>query len=118
MKLVVTGGRDYAMSESDFETLAEVLETLKPEEVCVGCARGVDDTVAWFSMSKDIPTNRFIADWESHGKAAGPIRNRYMLDYAGFDAVVLVFPGGKGTADMEKQAIKRGLTILRPEGAE
>jgi hypothetical protein len=56
------------------------------------------------------------ADWRRHGRAAGPIRNRLLLEQAlveaqahtfpAFSASVLViaFPGGAGTASLVQQA--------------
>ena len=54
-----------------------------------------------------------IPDWEHFGRAAGPIRNKKMAEYA--DAVIL-FPGGKGTASMLKEAQKAELTIYDYRG--
>ena len=51
---------------------------------------------------------RFPADWDKHGRAAGPIRNAQMARYA--DAVAL-FPGGRGTASMRRVAEKAGITV-------
>ena len=47
------------------------------------------------------------ADWTKHGKAAGPIRNQKMLDEC--PDLVVAFPGGKGTADMVRRAMKAGI---------
>jgi hypothetical protein len=41
------------------------------------------------------------ADWDTHGKAAGGIRNQAMLD-SGIQGA-LVFAGGNGTADMVRR---------------
>jgi hypothetical protein len=52
----------------------------------------------------------YEADWESHGRAAGPIRNAKML-IEGKPDYVIAFPGGYGTLDMKKKAIKAGLEV-------
>jgi hypothetical protein len=44
-----------------------------------------------------------MAEWESLGRKAGPIRNQRMLT-EGKPALVVAFPGGKGTANMVAQA--------------
>jgi len=41
----------------------------------------------------------YPADWETYGRAAGPIRNQKMLDSEQINLCV-AFPGGAGTADM------------------
>jgi hypothetical protein len=56
------------------------------------------------------------ADWRRHGRAAGPIRNRLLLEQALVEAqahtspafsasvMVIAFPGGAGTASLVQQA--------------
>jgi YspA, cpYpsA-related SLOG family len=51
------------------------------------------------------------ADWERHGKAAGPIRNAKMLEEK--PDLVLAFPGGKGTADLVRKAEKAKVEIRK-----
>ena len=60
----------------------------------------------------DIPCWGFPADWNSYGKAAGPIRNKQMLD-EGKPDVVIAFPGGTGTANMIMQATKAGVKVVK-----
>ena len=52
------------------------------------------------------------ANWDLHGKAAGPIRNRTMLN-AHPNAIVVAFPGGRGTDNCISEAQARNMTILR-----
>lgn len=54
----------------------------------------------------------FVPDWDRHGKAAGPIRNRDMLEKAGGNAFFVAFWDGKspGTKDCITQARK----LLKP----
>ena len=77
-------------------------------EVVSGGAAGADREGEKWAAGWGLPVKKFPADWKMHGKAAGPIRNREMAQYA--DAVAL-FPGGKGTADMFNEATKAGLMI-------
>jgi UDP-N-acetylmuramoylalanine-D-glutamate ligase len=58
-----------------------------------------------------IPVETYEADWDTHGKAAGPIRNKRMLDEGKPDLVV-AFPGGRGTANMISQARKAGVEVI------
>jgi hypothetical protein len=50
------------------------------------------------------------ADWQKHGTAAGPIRNKQMI-VSGKPDLVLAFPGGRGTADMSRRAEKHGIPL-------
>lgn len=112
MRIVCTGGRDY----EDDAMVFDVLLALKPESVHVGdCPTGLDRTVRDFCKSKRIPVRIYEADWKTHGKAAGPIRNRHMVEMAGPDAVVIAFPGGKGTESCVAAARGLNRMILRVE---
>jgi len=49
-------------------------------------------------------------EWDELGKKAGPLRNQRMLDEGKPDLVV-AFPGGGGTKDMVRRAVKAGVAI-------
>ncbi len=103
--VVVAGGRDYRITEAD----EAWLDTLPIREVVSGGASGADAGGEAWARKRGIPVKRFPADWNTHGRAAGPIRNRQMAEYA--DGVVL-FPGGRGTDSMRREAERRGLQIF------
>lgn len=98
MRICVCGGRDY----NDKETVWRALDTIKaimPNFTLVhGDAKGADSLADAWARYNGIETDPFPADWELHGKSAGPIRNRQMIA-SGID-LLLAFPGGRGTADM------------------
>ena len=106
MKLIIAGGRDYSFSRNDYTRL-EAIEDIS--EVVCGGASGADYAGKLWAFSQGIPVELMPADWETHGKAAGPIRNRQMAAYA--DAVAL-FSGGRGTDSMYREAEKAGLKIF------
>jgi hypothetical protein len=50
----------------------------------------------------------FKADWDKHGKAAGPIRNQQMAQEA--DGLIAFWDGkSRGTKDMIQKALNYGL---------
>ncbi len=102
---IIAGGRDYKLTLSD----EAWLDTLPIREVVSGGASGADAGGEAWAKKRGIPIKRFPADWKTHGRAAGPIRNRQMAEYA--DAVVL-FPGGRGTDSMRTEAERQGLRIF------
>lgn len=110
--VVVTGGRDY----QDAEMVNDVLDFLLPPRLVIGDAKGAD-TLAWewAKARPDQHYSRHIAEWDLHGKKAGPLRNKAMLDDAGTHAVVVAFKGGAGTEDCIRQAKARNMIILRVE---
>jgi len=63
-------------------------------------------------LNRDVKLTRCRAEWEKHGKRAGPIRNRQMLELKP-DGVV-AFPGDRGTRDMITAAQEAGVPVYRP----
>jgi len=104
MKLIVAGGRDYILDIWDLGQLDQIC----PTEIVSGCCQGADRSGESYAAYHGIPVKRFPADWQTHGKAAGPIRNKAMAAYA--DAAAL-FPGGRGTESMYKEAKAAGIKI-------
>ncbi len=109
MRYLVCGGRDYTNGHKVALILGALL---KPGDVVIqGGARGADTLAKTAAVVMGIDIEEFTADWESHGRAAGPIRNKRMLDEGKPDRVI-AFPGGKGTANMVRQAKARGIEVL------
>lgn len=109
MKVLVCGGRDYC----DRAFLWGYLDHLGPPEVSViisGMATGADTLAARWGKRFGVPVREFPAEWDKHGRAAGPIRNQRMLD-EGKPDLVIAFPGGRGTADMVRRAKAAGIKV-------
>lgn len=86
-----------------------VLEDADIDVVRTGGAAGVDATV--HAHVRDVWERHVIpANWEHHGKAAGPRRNQAMLD-AGGVVLVVAWPGGVGTADMVDRATRAKVRV-------
>lgn len=78
--------------------------------VISGGADGVD-AIAWrWAVQREIDTRACAANWDLHGKSAGPIRNQQMIDLR--PDAVLAFPGGKGTADTVARAERAGILVV------
>lgn len=112
MRVLVCGGRDW----SDWATLDHALEALHSEApiLCIieGGASGADSLANEWASAYDIPEHlMFAADWRTHGKRAGPIRNQRMIDEGKPDLVV-AFPGGRGTSDMVRRAKAAGVRVI------
>jgi hypothetical protein len=110
-RIAATGGRGY----HDWRTVNETLDALAltdgVSEVIVGDADGADRWVRDWATSRGVALVVCRADWERYGPAAGPIRNRAALAHR--PDVVVAFPGGKGTADMVRQAERAGIDVVR-----
>jgi len=108
-RVLVTGGRDLTDRKLVFSALNE-LEP-RPLLVIAGGATGTDTLAEMWCNMSGIPLCVFPALWSSHGRAAGPYRNQWMLDFGQPDLIV-AFPGNKGTADMVKRGKKAGVDIV------
>lgn len=106
MRVLVCGGRDF----TDFKMMERILDVLPITSAIEGGARGADTGYKQYAERRGIPVSSFPAQWDKHGRSAGPIRNKQMLD-EGRPELVIAFPGGKGTRNMIDQAIKAGIEV-------
>lgn len=117
MIVLVTGGRNFGAPHEKammFDVISHIHITYGIECIVHGDARGADTVADEIAKLMHIDRVIFPANWDKHGKAAGPIRNRSMLDRIKVD-LVLAMPGGNGTADMVKQATKRNVDVIYAE---
>ena len=77
-------------------------------------ARGADMFGRKVALESGLTVKEFPADWNVHGRAAGMIRNAQMADYASEvpGSICVLFPGGKGTANMKRTALRKGLHVI------
>lgn len=111
-RILVCGGRDYVQKWKIFEVLDLYIGQVK--FIIHGAARGADLLAREWALINGVDELSFKADWDRFGLAAGPIRNKRMLD-EGHPDLVIAFPGGKGTANMITQAKKSGVTVIKIE---
>ena len=111
MRVLVCGGRDYPDRHHVFWALDKVRAKHGTIEICHGGATGADTLAGEWAKVRDAACQKFDADW-SLGKKAGPLRNARMLDEFKPDGVV-AFQGGRGTADMIRQAEAAGVPVWR-----
>jgi len=103
-----TGGRAYG----DAQAVRAALVAAMPSHVGVGDARGADALVRMWCQTLRIPFKVYVAHWKEYGLAAGPLRNSFMLSQETPD-VLIAFPGGAGTDDCVRQAVERGIKVVR-----
>ncbi len=79
-------------------------------EVVSGGCRGPDLAGERWARERGYAIKRFDADWKTHGRAAGPIRNRAMAEYA--DSAIIVWDGvSRGAKSMIREALDCGLQV-------
>lgn len=115
MRIIVCGGRYYSNKDRVFETLDALQDRVGSFELMHGGARGADALAHDWWWDRGLgPCEPMPADWETHGRAAGPIRNQLMLDEHKPD-LVIAFAGGRGTADMVRRAEAAGVEVQHVE---
>lgn len=112
-RILVTGSRywrDEVYIGNFFASLRSTGGTLMH-----GGAQGVDDIAGRAAAAAGLRVAVRPADWATHGKAAGVLRNQAMLDE--FKPTVCVaftynVYESKGTLDMVQRMLKAGKTVM------
>ena len=110
MKVLVCGGRSYPDHKKVIATLNDINEQLGVDLVIQGGAYGADIHAKDWARNMGIACASYHAHWNTLGPSAGPVRNKWMLEFGQPD-LVLAFPGGKGTASMCKLAREQGINV-------
>lgn len=122
LRLLVCGGRFYRDRDALFSVL-DAIHAKRPIALIIEGEAGKRDPTtgeilagadlfarAW-AESRGVVVAPHKANWLRHGYAAGPMRNADMIA-EGQPHAVLGFPGGRGTADMMRQARNAGLPVI------
>lgn len=113
MKLIISGGRDYANETFVWFVLDYVHAERGITLLIEGGARGVDRFGRNWAIDRGVPYHTEPADWDQFKKAAGAIRNRVMLKIEGVGGVI-AFPGNRGTRDMVKATRQAKIPVYLP----
>lgn len=112
MIILCCGDRNW----TDIDTIRRTLE-LPPGTIIVhGDARGADRLSGVVAREREFEVRAYPADWNKHGKAAGPIRNREMFNTEKPELVIAFhddLANSKGTKDMVKYAESKGCPVMR-----
>jgi len=107
MRTIVAGGRDF----NDRKLLEFALSGIGITSVVCGCARGADQMGELWAKRTGVGVVRFPADWNTHGKKAGFLRNLEMADNA--DCLVAFWNGvSRGTAHMIGCARRKNIQVI------
>jgi len=108
MKVIIAGTR--TLDDPLLVDSAVYLSRYNISEVISGGCKGIDQWGEVWAKKQGIPIKIFQADWDKYGRAAGPIRNALMAEYA--NALILIWDGkSKGSLNMLCNANKLGLKI-------
>lgn len=110
MRVIVCGSRSW----TDAKAIRNRLSGLHPmrDTIVHGNCHGADKIADDQARSMDFAVEKFPADWQKLGFAAGPIRNQKMAD-AGADLCIAFRMPGKsnGTDDMIAKAKAAGIPV-------
>ena len=122
--VILCGGRDHPRFTERQRDWLDSLHAAHPFiEVITGGASGADEEGRDWARSRGVNCVTFWPNWMKFGQRAGPERNARMLryimarsfhvkhDYLAL-ALVIAFPGGRGTADMCRQAREAGVEVI------
>ena len=112
-RVIIAGGRDF----NDYPLLKAKCDNILADKtathriiVVSGAAKGADSLGEQYAREKGYTVERYPADWNTHGRAAGPIRNAQMANNA--DALIAFWDGqSKGTKSMINIAKTKGLGV-------
>lgn len=125
MRLLVCGSRDFENQQVVWNSISTIITSgaisngeydLKDWTIIEGGASGADALAAKYGGYMDVNVETYPADWNAHGKAAGPIRNQQMLDEGKPDKVLAFINKplveSRGTKHMVEIAEKAGLPVI------
>lgn len=108
--ILITGDRKYddiKNIKNTFEIIRNVF-TSTQYLVVHGAATGADTLAGDYAEKIGYTVKKYPAEWDKYSTAAGPIRNKQMIDMN--PSVILIFhkdlKNSKGTADCVKRAIR------------
>lgn len=117
IRVIVAGSRTITNGKYVTTTLNNIFKNHQVECVIVGMAKGVDTIAYWWAKNRGIKVIECPADWDTHGKKAGHIRNSEMANNYCANYLIAfndyrTSKGTSGTNNMLKAAKKRGLKIM------
>lgn len=112
-RIVVAGCRDFC----DYDTAKEYIDLclceLEENSTFIfvsGACRGADMLGERYAKEHGFEIERYPANWDLYGRAAGPLRNRKMAEAS--DLVICFWDGkSRGTRTMIQYAEQLGKTV-------
>lgn len=106
MNVAIIGSRKF----TNYSEFLKLMPKLNITKIISGGAVGADSLAHRYALDNNIEYLEFLPDWNLHGKSAGPIRNKLIINEA--DYVIAFWDGrSRGTANSINLAKQKGITI-------
>lgn len=111
--LLVTGSRDWTNEALLRRRIQLFVELLDIQVLRHGhCPIGADAMADTWGRELGLTVERYPADWNNAGPAAGPARNQQMVDLGAELCLAFPVPGSRGTWDCVRRAQQAGIDTL------
>lgn len=114
-RILITGSRTWTNEHAIRDALATLIAQHGPENVTIihgACPHGADQLTDHIAQTwTGLTIERHPADWATHGKAAGPLRNQQMVDAGADICLAFVRDGSRGTRDCTRRAHAAGILV-------
>jgi hypothetical protein len=126
-RVLVTGSRSWTDAVAVGEAIHDAFDGRNEREFVVvhgACPRGADamaarfceDEAWWFdNQGRALVEERHPADWDTHGKRAGILRNAEMVALGADVCLAFILNGSRGASHCANAAEKAGIPVRRYE---
>lgn len=113
MRVIVTGSRAWPDMRPVWHSLSSVLVEHDTFTLVHGdCSTGADFFAhQWAQAHPEVEEIRYPASWEAYGRAAGPMRNRKMIEDGADLVLAFPLPSGSGTHHTVWLARQAGIPV-------
>lgn len=115
-RVLVTGSRswrDLATIEAELRRAWKDVGHGFPVLVSGACPHGADSMAEAVWEAQEMPVERHPADWDTHGKRAGFVRNSEMVNLGADICLAFIRNGSRGASMTADMAEKAGIEVRR-----
>jgi ABC-type sugar transport system substrate-binding protein len=113
VRVIISGDRNWTCHDLARRVIARLVARHGEVDIVQGAADGVDFAFVEAAYDAGCGVCSFPADWDRHGKKAGPLRNQEMVD-SGADFAIAVHRSlawSRGTKDLVTRALAAGIPV-------
>lgn len=116
-RILITGSRDWTDQATIWQALADAVRSIPVDRELViihgACRVGADEIAHEWARGYGARIECHPANWTKHGRAAGPIRNKAMVDLGADLALAFIKDGSRGASHCARLAEQAGIETRR-----